>query len=79
MRLTLLTVHILAGATGLMTGFVALFATKGALLHRRLGLAFVCAMTTMALVGSTIAIAWNRAPGANAPVGLLTAYLVITG
>jgi hypothetical protein len=40
---------------------------------------FVYAMTTMALMGTTIAFARDVAPWANGPVGLLTAYLVITG
>jgi len=40
---------------------------------------FVYAMMTMALMGSTIAVVRNVAPGANGPVGLLTGYLVITG
>jgi uncharacterized membrane protein len=78
MRLDLI-VHIVAGSVGILSGFVALSTTKGGRLHRRSGLVFVCAMITMALMGSTMAIVRNVAPGANAPVGLLTAYLVITG
>jgi hypothetical protein len=35
MRMTALTVHIVAGALGLVFGFVALSAVKGARLHRR--------------------------------------------
>jgi uncharacterized membrane protein len=78
MRLDLI-VHIVAGSVGILSGFVALSTTKGGRLHRRSGLVFVCAMISMALMGSTMAIVRNVAPGANAPVGLLTAYLVITG
>jgi uncharacterized membrane protein len=64
---------------GILAGYVALSATKGAPLHRRSGMAFVYAMTTMAIVGSLIALVRGVAPAANGPVGFLTAYLVITG
>lgn len=78
MRLDL-ALHIIAGAVGLATGFVALSVAKGATAHRKSGMVFVYAMITMGLVGSTMAVLRNVAPGANAPVGFLTAYLVITG
>lgn len=78
MRITLLTIHIIAGTIGIITGFVALFAVKGAALHRKIGVVFVVAMLTMAILGATIAAAFNAAPEINVPVGLLTAYLVIT-
>lgn len=78
MRLDLV-VHIFAGAVGILSGYVALSVAKGAGLHRRSGMVFVYAMTTMALIGTTIAFARDVAPWANGPVGLLTAYLVMTG
>src|SRR5260221_13174161 len=78
MRITLLAIHIIAGTVGLITGFIALFAVKGATLHRKIGIVFVVAMLTMATLGATIAAAFNAAPQINVPVGLLTAYLVIT-
>jgi uncharacterized membrane protein len=71
-------VHILAGSVGLIAGYVALSAAKGAKLHRKSGMVFVYAMTTMALMGTMMALIWNVAPTTNGPVGLLTAYLVIT-
>jgi uncharacterized membrane protein len=74
-----LVVHIAAGGVGLLAGYVALAAAKGASIHRKSGMIFVYAMTTMGLMGSGIAFARNVAPWANGPVGLLTAYLVITG
>jgi uncharacterized membrane protein len=74
-----LPVHIIAGALSIVFGFVALYAVKGARLHRESGMLFVYSMMTMALIGATMAVVRNVAPGANAPVGLLTAYLVITG
>jgi uncharacterized membrane protein len=74
-----LVVHIVAGSLGILAGFVALSAAKGATLHRKSGMLFVYAMLTMALMGSMMALVRNVAPAANGPVGLLTAYLVITG
>jgi len=78
MRVDLI-VHITAGAVGILSGYVALAASKGETVHRRSGMVFVYAMLTMALMGSTIALARNVAPAANAPMGMLTAYLVLTG
>jgi hypothetical protein len=43
MRLMLF-VHILAGGFGLVSGCVALYASKGATLHRRSGMLFVYVM-----------------------------------
>ena len=71
-------VHIVAGSLGIITGFVALYATKGGRLHRRLGIVFVCAMLTTAVVGGLIAAALGVAPSINLPASTMTAYLVIT-
>jgi len=73
-----LLVHIVAGGLGLVAGYVALAAAKGARLHRRSGMLFVYAMLTMCTAGATIAAVWGRAAGINVPAALLTAYLVIT-
>jgi uncharacterized membrane protein len=74
-----LAAHILAGSIGIVTGFVALYAAKGARVHRRSGMVFVYAMLAMAFLGAGIAAVRNVAPQSNIPAGLLTAYLVITG
>lgn len=73
----ILWIHVAAGALGLATGFVALFATKGAVIHRRAGSAFVYAMLTMGLSGALIA----ALTGVETSVimGCLAAYLVFTG
>lgn len=71
-------VHILAGSLSLACGYIALFAAKGAPLHRKAGMMFVYAMLTMCVAGTTIAAVRNVAPAINIPAGLLTAYLVIT-
>lgn len=77
MRMTLV-VHILAGGMGLISGYVALYAPKGAKLHRKSGILFVYAMLAMSLLGIVIAAGRDVAPAINIPAGLLTSYLVIT-
>jgi uncharacterized membrane protein len=77
MRLILL-VHILAGSVALLTGYVALYAAKGAPLHRKAGLIFVYAMLMMAMGGMVVAVGNNAAPYINVPAALLTSYLVVT-
>jgi uncharacterized membrane protein len=74
----ILPVHILAGSLGLISGYVALSAAKGATLHRKSGMLFVVVMTTMAITGMLISAAGNVAPAINIPSALLTFYLVIT-
>jgi hypothetical protein len=76
-RMTLV-VHVLAGGLGLVSGFVALYAAKGARLHRKSGMLFVYAMLTMCVAGVAMAAGRGVAPAVNIPVGVLTAYLVIT-
>ena len=78
MRVTL-ALHIIAGALGLLSGATALYAAKGALLHRRSGMLFVYAMLTMAVFGTAIAAIGGVAPAVNIPAALMTSYLVITG
>ena len=78
MRFTYL-IHIVAGSLGLLTGYVALYAAKGALLHRRSGMVFVYTMVTMCVFGTLISTVRGVAPSINSPAGVLTAYLVITG
>jgi uncharacterized membrane protein len=77
---SMLIIHIAAGALGLLTGFIALYATKGAALHRRSGMLFVAAMLTMTVFGMVLATARGGAwAGVNFRAALLTAYLVVTG
>ena len=71
-------VHIIAGGVGILSGFIALYAVKGARAHRRSGTVFVYAMIAMALLGATMAVVRNKAPAGNVPVAFLTMYLVIT-
>ena len=77
MRMTYL-VHIVAGCVVVLSGYIALYATKGARLHRRSGMLFIYAMLTTAVGGMAIAAVRDVAPAINIPAGLLTSYLVIT-
>jgi uncharacterized membrane protein len=77
MRTTLF-VHVLGGAIGLLSGYIAISAAKGAALHRRSGLLFVAAMLTMAVTGLLVSAFEGVAPAINIPTALLTFYLVIT-
>ncbi|GAC1406491.1 MAG: hypothetical protein NVSMB64_12210 [Candidatus Velthaea sp.] len=71
-----LVAHIVAGGLAIVAGFIALFSTKGAALHRRSGTVFVYVVGAMALSGAVIALF----EGARTSViaGLLTSYLVFT-
>lgn len=71
-------IHIVAGSLGLLAGYTALYAAKGAALHRKSGMVFVLAMLTMCVAGTTIAALRNAAPQLNIPAALMTSYLVIT-
>jgi uncharacterized membrane protein len=53
-------IHIVAGLLSLLTGFVALYATKGGTTHRRWGKAFAVAMATM--TGSAFIVALLLSP-----------------
>lgn len=74
-----LLVHVLAGSLGLVSGFVALYTTKGAPVHRRAGMIFVWVMLTMTFTGTIIAAVRGAAPALNIPAAVITAYLVVTG
>ncbi len=72
-------IHVIAGGLGLASGFVALYATKGATLHRRAGMVFVIAMLGMTTSGGLLAALRGAAPALNLPAALVSAYLVVTG
>jgi uncharacterized membrane protein len=72
----LLPIHIVAGAIGIASGFVALFALKGAKLHRKSGMIFVYAMLILAATGAVIAAL--RSQRINFVAACLTSYLVTT-
>jgi hypothetical protein len=70
-------VHVAAGGVALVAGFIALFAAKGATVHRKTGIVFVYAMILMGLLGAAVAAA--EATEISVVAGLVCAYLVITG
>lgn len=72
------TAHIIAGSVALLSGYVALYVSKGATLHRKSGMVFVYAMLAMAMVGMALAVLRPAAPEINVPAALLTSYLVVT-
>jgi len=78
MQLTLL-IHVVAGALGLLSGYVALAVAKGAPAHRKAGMLFVYVMVTMSITGAVVSAGRGIAPAINIPTALLTFYLVMTG
>lgn len=68
--------HVMAGLTALIAGAVALYALKGAKLHRRSGIIFVYAMLVMASTGTVMSIVHLNV--GNVIAGVLTFYLVLT-
>lgn len=77
--MVLLPFHVVAGLVGLVAGFIALYAAKGAPLHRRAGVAFVGSMVPMAVTGMLISAIEGDAPAINIPAALVTLYMVVTG
>ena len=75
----ILPVHILAGALALVFGYVALYAAKGATLHRKSGMLFVFAMVAMSLIGASMDVLKTWTISVNVVAGLLTFYFVTTG
>lgn len=73
---TMLLVHIAGGAIGIASGFVALYARKGAKVHLRSGKVFVYAMLLMS--GSAAVMAALRDQKLNLMMGMLAFYLVTT-
>lgn len=71
-------IHILSGLTALTAGALALFATKGSLLHRRAGTVFVGAMLVMASTAALLAT-FSVPDRAHVVGSLLVIYLVCTG
>ena len=76
---TLVLVHVVAGTLSLLSGYVALYAVKGATVHRRSGTMFVAAMLVMCVAGAFLAaLRDNQWSIVNLTAGVTTAYLVVT-
>ncbi len=76
MRLPLLVLHIAAGTLGMLSGFVAVFLSKGSRRHGMAGNVFFIAMLCLSASGVYLAIMKSQ-PG-NVMGGTLTFYLVTT-
>lgn len=75
--MSLIPLHVVGGVVGILSGLVALYAVKGARLHRKSGTIFVYAMLVMSLSGVVMSV--GRAGAAtNIPAGLVTTYLVVS-
>jgi hypothetical protein len=74
----LLVLHLTGGSLAIASGLVALYAAKGATLHRKSGTIFAYTMLSMSLTGAAVMAAGGRTSSANLLAGLLTTYLVIT-
>jgi hypothetical protein len=70
-------VHFSAGTVGLVSGVIALFARKGARLHRVAGSLFFAAILITAGTGAYMGFASGQTN--NAIAGVITLYLIITG
>ncbi len=70
--------HVAAGGVALLTGFIALYATKGALVHRRVGLGFVVAMVALAVSALIYMTVEGDVIRVNVVASTLVAYLVVT-
>ena len=68
--------HIIGGLISLTSGAVALSATKGGNLHRKVGMIFVYAMLVMSTSGAVMAALMPERISVIA--GMLTFYLVVT-
>jgi uncharacterized membrane protein len=75
--MTLLPLHVTGGAIAIVSGFVALYALKGAQLHRKSGTIFVYAMLALSLSGAVMALG-GAGTALNIHVGMVTGYLVVT-
>jgi len=58
--MSLMPLHVLGGTIAIVSGYVALYALKGAQLHRKSGTIFVYAMLVMSLSGAEIAVGRAR-------------------
>src|SRR5665213_2798058 len=73
-----LVLHIGAGATGIISGFVALLARKGERVHRAAGTVFFVAILIMATIGASVSPFLPVPEMVNVAAGTLALYLVAT-
>ena len=76
---TLILLHIVFGATALLSGSIALIVKKGGFVHRKSGLVFVVTMLVSAVLSMIIAVQPNHLNSFLLSIGVLTLYFVIGG
>ncbi|WP_223669572.1 DUF2306 domain-containing protein [Kangiella shandongensis] len=69
-------IHFSSGVIAILSGFLAMFARKGKIVHRRSGTVFVVTMLIMAGAGVWLAV--ERNVMISLLVGVLTSYFVLT-
>ena len=75
--MTLLPLHIVAGLTAIVAGYVAIVVIKGARMHRRSGTIFIYAMLALGLTGAIMATVKHQP--ANIVGGVMALYMAATG
>lgn len=73
-----LTIHIIGGSIGLLSGNTALFARKGSGLHLRAGNIFFLSMLVMSATGTIISLMAEEVAMASFMAGSITFYMVVT-
>ncbi len=76
---TFILLHVIFGATALLSGSIALIVKKGGFVHRKSGLVFVVTMIISAIVSMIIAVQPNHLNSFLLSIGILTLYFVIGG
>jgi hypothetical protein len=71
----LLALHLTGGSLAMASGLVALYAAKGAALHRKSGTIFAYAMLSMSLTGAAV----MAAGGIALPAGLADRRMIRAG
>lgn len=74
----ILFIHILAGLTAILTGFIALSLKKGGRYHRKVGFVFTIAMTIMATGAAYLGFTALEQDIGDVVTGSMTIYLVLT-
>lgn len=75
----LIYIHAAFGGIALLTGFIAIIATKGKPLHKKSGLAFFCAMMLSGIIAMLVAVLPNHENPFLFAVGVFSLYFVLTG
>ena len=74
----ILFLHIAGGSVGIVSGFVAIAARKGARLHAIAGTTFFVAMLTMATIATAVSPVLDKDRWTNTTAGAFTLYLLAT-